>query len=79
MMSLLIPPSRGVQGPGEMTMCVGERASIFVQSHLVIAKDADFALWVHLAQLLDQVVGKGIVIIDQYEHVATYPEPLYIP
>jgi hypothetical protein len=27
MMSLLTPPSLGVQGPGEMTMCVGRSAS----------------------------------------------------
>ena len=35
---------------------------------LVVAEDADLAGRVHLTQLLDQVVGEGIVVVDQYEH-----------
>ena len=39
MMSLLTPPSFGVQGPGEMTMCVGLRSSTCVDRDLVVAED----------------------------------------
>ena len=78
MMSLLIPPSRGA-GAGGNDDVRRRKGLDLVNRHLVVAKHADLAFRVHLAQLLNQVVGEGIVIVDQYEHVVSLREPLYIP
>ena len=70
----------GVQGPGEMTMWVGLRSSTCVDGHLVVAEDlASSAPGVDLAQLLDEVVGEGVVVIDQDDHLRDILVALWCP
>src|SRR3954447_8755847 len=69
MMSLETPPSRGVQGPGEMTMCVGLRASTWSAVTLSLRKTSIFSeAPPTFAELLHEVVGERIVVVDQDEH-----------
>ena len=63
-----MPASFGVHGPGEMTMCSGlPRRHLFQRDRIV-------AVHVHvraqLAEVLDEVVGEAVVVVDQQQHVA---------
>ncbi len=66
MTSRLMPASLGVQGPGEITMCDGARVGDLRGRDLVVAHDAN--VLPHLAQVLDQVVGEGVVVVDHQQH-----------
>ena len=62
-----IPASAGVQGPGETTSRSAPRSSSSPTVGLVVADDLD--LRPQLAQVLDQVVGEGVVVVDhQHAH-----------
>ena len=64
--SLLIPASRGVQGPGEMQMCLGANAAI---SSSEISSFRLTTSWQPSSpKVLDKVVSERVVIIDQEEH-----------
>ncbi len=69
MASREMPASVGVHGPGETTMRSGFRASISATGQLIVAHDLDFGT--ELAQVLHNVVGKGIVVIDHQQHVGS--------
>lgn len=43
-----------------------------VHRHLIISKDADVDLGINFTQALDQIVGKGIVVIDHDDHGAFF-------
>ena len=60
-----IPASAGVQGPGETTSRSGPRSSSSPTVGPVVADDLD--LRPELAQVLDEVVGEGVVVVD-HEH-----------
>ncbi len=62
----VIPACSGEQGPGERKIASGFIASISIQGDLVVP--ADGHLLPKLAQVLDQVVGKGIVVVDHQYH-----------
>ena len=64
------PRLRGVHGPGEMMRCEGLRASISSTVILSLRKTCKVDRRVHLPQPLDQVVGEGIVVVDQENHEA---------
>ena len=55
----------GEQGPGEIRILSGCLASS-LQGNLVVAMDLH--LNIHFSQILNQVVGKGIVIVDDEQH-----------
>ena len=63
---MLMPASCGVQGPGEMRMRSGCRASTSagVSSSL---RRIDH-LRAQLAHVLDQVVGEGVVVVEDEDH-----------
>ena len=67
--ALEIPASSGVHGPGEMIRCDGFHASISSTRDLIVALDPQLDRRIDLAQSLDQVVGEGIVVIDEEDHV----------
>ena len=60
------PASFGVHGPGETITRSGRRAEQVVRRLDVVAHDLD--LRAELAQVLDEVVGERVVVVD-HEHV----------
>ena len=62
----LMPASRGVQGPGEMTMAAGSSASALVDAQRVVP--VDHRIGAELAGVLDQVVGEAVVVVEDEEH-----------
>ena len=58
----------GRAGAGGDADVVGLELFDLVQRHLVIA--ADFHDGSHLAEVLDEVVGEGVVVVDDEEHGA---------
>ena len=64
--STLMPASFGVHGPGEMTMRSGAIESMSSSADLVVAEDLD--LRAQLAEVLVEVVGEAVVVIDQQQH-----------
>ena len=59
------PPSSGRPGPGEMTMASGAAARMPGDVDGVVAEDD--GLGSELTQLLDQVVGEGVVVVDEQD------------
>ena len=68
--SLDNPDSRGEHGPGEMRIRTGFKSRICVQRDLVVALHLQFH--VQLAELLHEVVGERIVIVDDQNHIRTH-------
>ena len=71
MTSRLMPASLGVHGPGEMTMWLGASAPMSSTAELVVAHDAH--VLPQLAQVLGQVVGERVVVVDEQQHVYSCP------
>ena len=65
-----MPASLGVHGPGEMTICSGAHASICSSVERVVAMDMHVRA--ELAQVLDEVVGEAVVVVDHQEHRAPF-------
>ena len=63
-----IPASLGVQGPGEITMRSGAKAATPRQVNLVVTIHPH--LDPQLPQILHQVIGEGIVVVDHQQHSA---------
>ena len=63
--SSVIPASSGVHGPGETTTRSGARLEQLIDARLVVAHDLE--LGAELAEVLDEVVGEGVVVVD-HEH-----------
>ncbi|WDT81612.1 MAG: hypothetical protein MPW14_07775 [Candidatus Manganitrophus sp.] len=61
-----MPASLGVQGPGEITMRFRRQGLDVGQRHGVVALHPH--LGAQLAQVLHQVVGEGIVVVDHEKH-----------
>ena len=68
--AIVIPASSGVHGPGESRMRSGFQAFQFLDGYLVIA--ANYHFRTQFSQVLDQVVGKGIVVIQDKNHNLPY-------
>ena len=64
--ALLIPASDGVHGPGEMQMRSGFQDRDFFQSNGVVPLYQQSRA--QLAEVLDEVVGEGVVVIDDEKH-----------
>ena len=60
-----MPASFGVHGPGEITIAPGARARDRVDRDRVVALDADVRA--ELAEVLREVVGERVVVVDQQE------------
>ena len=60
------PPSFGVQGPGEMTICSG--ASAATSSSAIASLRTHAHVRAELAQVLDEVVGEAVVVVDHQQH-----------
>ncbi len=69
MRSRQTPASLGVQGPGDSTSALGFFFRISSVDELVVAND--LALRAKLAQIMDEIVGEAIVVIDEDEHDGT--------
>jgi hypothetical protein len=66
MMSILTPASEGVQGPGEMSTRSGFSFSASAGVISLLRKDSH--VHAQLAEVLDQVEGERIVVVDDEEH-----------
>ncbi len=66
MTSQEMPASFGVQGPGEMTDALGLERRDFVEGDFVVALHQH--LRAEFAEVLDEVVGEGVVVIEDEEH-----------
>ena len=64
-MSMETPASYGVPGPGEMHRCVGPQRLRLLHRDLVVAAHVDFRA--ENQERLHQVVGEGIVVVDQQQ------------
>ena len=69
MTSSVSPASSGRPGPGEITTCVGCIAAISSIGHLVVPPHRDRRP--ELAQVLHQVVGERVVVIENEDHVSS--------
>ena len=63
-----MPASRGVQGPGEMTIRSGCQRLDLLQRDRVVAMDVDVGA--QLAEILDEVPGEAVVVVDHQQHGA---------
>ena len=63
-----MPASFGVQGPGDSTIAFGFSFERRRNRDLVVAHDLGHRA--KLAQVVDEVVGEAVVVIDQEEHGA---------
>ena len=61
-----MPASVGVQGPGESTIASGCKPDHVVGAHGVVAVHSDIRS--QPAQVMDQVEGEAVVIVDQDDH-----------
>ena len=62
MASIEMPASSGVHGPGRDDDAVGRALEQLVDGRDVVAHDLD--LGAQLAQVLDEVVGERVVVVD---------------
>ena len=62
----LIPASRGVQGPGEITIAAGSQRERVLDAEGVVP--VDHRIGAQLAGVLDQVVGEAVVVVEDEEH-----------
>jgi hypothetical protein len=67
------PADSGLPGPGEITSLSKSRASAWSRVDLVVADDLDLLAEAH--EELGEVVGEGIVVVDQEYHHA-FPRAL---
>ena len=63
-----MPASLGVHGPGEMTMRSG--CSCSISSSVIWSLRRTSSCLPHLAEILREVVGEGIVVVEEQDHVA---------
>ena len=61
-----MPASLGVQGPGEMTIFSGLMSSISSRLIWLLRKTSTFVA--QLAEIMIQVVGEGVVVVDKQNH-----------
>ena len=61
-----MPASFGVQGPGESRIAEGLQRHRRLDVDLVVA--ADDGLGAELAQIVEEVVGEAVVVVDQQQH-----------
>ena len=61
-----MPASLGVHGPGDSTIASGSRASDVIDADLIIAMDID--LRPQAAQVMDEVEGEAVIVVDQQDH-----------
>ena len=61
-----MPASCGVHGPGRNHDALRPQFLDFVERDLIVA--AHFELLPHLAEILREVVGKRIVVVEQQKH-----------
>jgi len=61
-----MPASCGVQGPGEITMRSGFRRTI--SSTVILSLRCTSTLQTQLAEILREVVSKGIVVVEKQNH-----------
>ena len=61
--STQMPASCGVHGPGEITIFLGLPLGDLFYGDFVVA--VDFDLTTEFAQILSEVVGEGIVVVEQ--------------
>ena len=66
-----MPASLGVQGPGESTMAFGFLSR--TSSAEILSLRITTLSVTKLAQVVDEIVGKAVVVIDQDEHIANNP------
>ena len=64
-----IPASSGVHGPGETTTRSGRGGEQLIDARAVVANYLD--LGAELAEVLDEVVGEGVVVVDHERSHAT--------
>ena len=69
-----MPASFGVQGPGDKHDRVGPARHDFVRGHLVVATHRH--LRAQPTQIMDQVEGEAVVIVDQDDHGAPFSLPV---
>ena len=69
--SMLTPASSGAPGPGEITTASGRRRSSSAAVAGVVAHHLDLGAR-DLGQLLHQVVGEGVVVVDHQDHRRRY-------
>ena len=62
----LMPASRGVQGPGEITIAAGLEGERLVDAKGVVP--VDHRIGAQFAGVLDQVVGEAVVVVEDEEH-----------
>ena len=63
-----MPASVGVQGPGESTIASGRSASASAARERVVP--AHLADGAEIAQVVDEVEGEAVVVVDQQDHAA---------
>ena len=61
-----MPASAGVQGPGDSTRLAGAQPVNALQRDLVVAEDPH--LLPELGEVLHQVVGEAVVVVDHQQH-----------
>ena len=61
-----MPASCGVQGPGEIDDAVGVHGLDLADRDLVVP--ADDYVRTQFAQVLHQVIGKGVVVVEDEDH-----------
>ncbi len=66
-----MPASFGVHGPGEITIAVGRARADRVDGDRVVALDRD--LGAELAEVLGEVVGERVVVVDRAAAFTTGP------
>ena len=71
-----MPASFGVQGPGESTMASGSAAITSSRCDLVVAMHDD--LRPQSTEIVEQVEGEAVVIVDQNDHARPFSCPLKV-
>ena len=61
-----MPASRGVQGPGEITIASGRSCERGLDAQGIVP--VDYRLGAQLAGVLDEVVGEAVVVVEDEEH-----------
>ena len=77
MISLETPAWSGVHGPGEMTMAVGATASPPRPASISSLRRTTTSA-PELAEVLYQVVGERVVVVDHQDHLAAPPSAMAI-
>ena len=67
----VMPARSGSQGPGEITIASGAQGDRVLHRQRVVA--VDDRLGPQLAQIVDEIVGEAVVVIDQEQHRLARP------